>query len=473
MRTLPSLLLLLLSACAVRAEDAPPVLLISLDTLRADRVGGELTPNLDAFAREAVVFESAYAQANETLFSHASLFTSRYPSELGRLSYGFHLPEQVPTLAEILSSYGYRTGAAVAGGQLSPGQGLERGFDQWEVPADWGSLYHTVPAALSWLDALDDGAPWLLLVHGYDAHHRYLKPPPFGLLETAPGYAGPGVDAVVDPTGTARIFGGWLHAGQQLGELFDFRDARLLGPGFQRRLRAAVRRPDSLALPLGARAEDHIRGVYDGAVRYADALFGVLMAELERRGVLDRALVVVFSDHGESLGERGVYNHRYSLSDEDLHVPLMIRPPGGTPGRRVAEPVALLDVSPTVLDWIGAELPAGVRGRSLAPALRGEPADAGRTIFSEGVFRMIAARDAVHRLIFSGVGADSPFLADLLEVYPLGGPGVATDAEPGEAAELLARLAAWRGALPPPPAPAAADPALREALRRHGYWGLE
>jgi len=468
--------LLLLAGCAVEAQrlESPPILVISLDTLRADRLGAYggpagLTPNLDRFAGEAVVFEAAYAQANETLFSHASLFTSRYPSELGRMTYDFQLAEAgPPTLAEVLGLYGYQTGAVTAGGQLTEGMGLDRGFADWSEPVDWGSLYHTIPQGLAWLDeAREADAPWFLFLHGYDTHHRYLKPTPFGLSDADPEHRGVGEEAALAPTGTARIFGDWLHPTRQLGELFDFREPRLLGSAFDARLSAAVRAPDSRALPLGSGAHGFLRGVYDGSVRYADAMFGVLMAELEARGVLEEAVIVVLSDHGESLGERGWYNHRYSLTDEDLHVPLMIRLPGGD-GGRVAAPVALLDVAPTLLELAGATPLADGRGRSLLGPVDEIPSP---FVFSEGAFRAVSARGPEGRLTFTGVGADSPWLAELIAMHPAESPALVGE---GDVTHLQSAMVDWRRRLSPPPESATrTDPALRQELRRRGYWGME
>ena len=171
------------TADAPTTAGPPPIVLISLDTLRPDRLGAwgsesGLTPNLDRVAAEAVVFERSYSQAGETLFSHASLFSGRYASELNRLTYTFSIPEEIPLLPQILKAYGYDTGAAVAGGQLDPAFGFDRGFDSYDVPGEWASLYHTVPRALAWLDdrGSDDPDPFLLFVHGYDAHHRWDHP---------------------------------------------------------------------------------------------------------------------------------------------------------------------------------------------------------------------------------------------------------------------------------------------------------
>jgi len=475
------------AACApatATGPQPPPIILVSIDTLRADRLGawgnpGGLTPSLDRFAAEAVVFERTYSQAGETLFSHASLFTSRYPSELGRLAYDFVAPEGDPTLAEVLGHYGYQSAAFVSGGHLAPGLGLERGFDLWRSLVDWGSLHETGPAALAWLDRRleTDPAraeqPFLLFVHGYDPHHRYLKPPPFGYLYTDADYRGVGEEAAARLNGTAMIFDGWLHTPQRVAELLDFREPRLFGAPMKARLAEAVAGGEPGSKQLTARDVQHIRRIYDGAVSYADAWFGLFMAGLQRRGLLDEAVVVVLSDHGESLGERGLFNHRYSLSDEDLHVPLMVRLPGGEGGgRRVGEVVELTDLMPTLLEIAGAAPPAEIRGISLGGALAGG-AHPRRAAFSEGAFRQVSARSLEARLTYEGVGADSPWLTGLLEVAPLDGAGFTAEGAPEDAEALRSAMVVWQRSLVRGEGGGVVDPALRERLRERGYWGLE
>ncbi len=209
-------LLLLLAGCSAPPREAPPsVVVVCLDTLRRDRLGayghsGGLTPNLDRFATEAVVFDDAWSVANETLLSHAALFTSRYPTETGPIFDDYTLSDQVPTLAEVLGLHGYQTAAAVAGGHLHQAFGLARGFDWYEQGGSWASLYHTVPLATDWLDARDHQAPFLLFVHGYDTHQRYLKPGPYGTARTEPGYIGPGREATRQKLGTVRVVDGWF-----------------------------------------------------------------------------------------------------------------------------------------------------------------------------------------------------------------------------------------------------------------------
>ncbi len=211
-----------------------------------------------------------------------------------------------------------------------------------------------------------------------------------------------------------------------------------------------------------------VEGAYNGAVSYADAWFGLMLADLQQRGMLENTVVAVFSDHGEELGESGVYNHRYSLSDPVLHVPLMIRLPGGEGGgRRVRETVSLVDLMPTLLKLAGAVVPADARGTDLL----GSRAES--LAFSEGPLREITARGSAGRLTFSGVGADSPFLVDLLGVADLDGPAfwwsetVLQDDVPGMRDQLLA----WRkGISPSRAATSTLSAEQRLKLQEKGYW---
>lgn len=481
-RVIPAAAALLLGGCPgggeVPAPEGLPIVLVCLDTFRPDRLEawgatGGITPNLDRFAAEAVVFTSAWAQANETLFSHASLFTGRYASELAPLTYDFRLPEDVPTLASVLSVYGYRTAGSVAGGHLLPEFGLARGFDHWTASADWGSFYHTIPPALAWLDARSQRSPWFLFIHGYDAHSRYLKPTPVGYLETPAEWLGAAREAVREAAGVVRIHDDHIFPTQFYLDRFDRGAPHIWGAGTRTRMAEAATEPESPALALTPEDHAHIRAVYDGAAAYADLFFGLLMAELDDRGVLDEAVVAVISDHGESLGEHGLYNHRYTLYDEDLHVLLMVRMPGGRAARVVDAPVALVDVLPTLLELAGATPPAGSRGQSLVPWLQGEAGPSHEVVFAEGSFRALSARTDHQRLVFTGLSTHSPWLVPLLAELPLESPAFeAVPPAPGhQVAPLREALLAWRRAVEPRPGtPQALSPELQRSLREQGYW---
>ncbi len=162
----PLFLVLAMTGCSQPAREGPPnIILVSMDTLRQDRLGvygneDGLTPNIDKLAAESVVFEDAWAVSNETLYSHAALFTSRYATETGPIFDTFKLADTFPTLASVLGVYGYESAAFVGGGHLSASFELGRGFDRYHSSGNWGSLYHSVPDALAWLDARI--VPWAL-----------------------------------------------------------------------------------------------------------------------------------------------------------------------------------------------------------------------------------------------------------------------------------------------------------------------
>ncbi len=480
---LPALLLpAALSGCEpapAPPEGPPSFVVVSLDTLRRDRLGAYgnpdgLSPNLDRFAREAVLFEDAWAVANETLFSHAALFTSRYPTETGPIFDAYALDEAPPTLASVLGVYGYQRAAAVAGGHLLPAFGLQRGFEDYEVGGRWASLFHTVPLAAGWLDQRDPGAPFLLFVHGYDTHERYLKPGPYGLALADPDYLGPATDAVREELGTARVVDGWFFPEHVRG-VHQLDALRVRGPEQQQRNHMLAGAPQVAAPALGPEDHAHIADVYDGAVAYADAWFGLLMAELEDRGLLDQAVVVVLSDHGEELGEHGIYGHRYGLSDESLAVPLMVRLPGGAQGgRRVPGLVDLTDVMPTLLEAAGATPPASLRGRSLWSVLQGSEPDPRELVFAQSMFRAVSVRSPEGRLGFTGMDADAPWLADVLRSTQLQPPAFEASASLGRPAQQALReaLVSWAQDLHRPPT--ALDAELSDeqlqVIREQGYW---
>lgn len=470
-----------IGGCGRSEPAAPPnVVLVSMDTLRADRLGAYgnergLSPNLDAFAEEAVLFERAYAQSNITLLSHASLFTGRYASELGPVDYDLRLPEQAPDLAEVLGLYGWETAAFVGGAHLSPGFGFADDFDHYRVPTQMGSLFHTVPAAIQWLDERTTDDPFFLFVHAYDTHTRYIKPTPLGLSQAEPGYQGPAMRILYTYPGIRHAMADWLIERGEVLEHWDLDRIRVWDRRVREEMRAAARAGRVPGEPLEPEDIQFVRDVYDGAVLYADAFFGVLLGELRARGLYENTLVVMLSDHGESLGEEGIFGHSYSLRDDDLHVPLVIRfPEGRGGGRRVAGPVALLDVLPTVLDEADVPPPAGIHGHSLRPWSQGGGGPLHEHVFTEGLFRAVSVRSDRERVTFAGIPADSPYLVGMIRSTPRTSEawGASTPTDPAAWAAGRDALLAWRRALPPAPENTLqADPELVDQVREKGYWG--
>jgi arylsulfatase A-like enzyme len=480
-----ALLATLLVACGPPEREGPPdIIVVCMDTLRADRLGvygnaDGVSPNLDRFAEDAVVFDQAWAVANETLYSHAALLTSRYSTETGPIFETFRLGDDPPTLASVLGIYGYQSAAFTGGGHLSPDFGLGRGFDSWQPSANWGSLYHSVPAALRWWDERrDPERPSLLFVHGYDTHHRYLKPGPWGFSRVDASYQGVAADMVRGSLGTILAVDGHYFPRHAPSDLLNLRALRVRGKEERRRIERMSNERRHGARDIEDEDIAYVRGVYDGAVSYGDAWFGLLMAALERRGALDRAVVVLLSDHGEELGEDGIFHHRFGLSDITLHVPLLVRLPGGQGGgRHVEGAVDLTDVMPTLLEAAGAQVPSGIRGRSLWPVLHGQPHEPRAATFSQSMFRSVSVRTEQGRLTFSGIGADSPYLAPMLASTNPNGP--AFEASEGlshaQREDLRQQLTAWALSLHQPDAAGEVQltPEQLEVIQDMGYWGAQ
>jgi arylsulfatase A-like enzyme/Tfp pilus assembly protein PilF len=301
-----SLLLILLAACTgEQRQEAvnPPVILISVDTLRSDRLpmygyGRVETPHFDALRRDAVLFERAYSHCPMTLPSHLSMLTGLLPTEHGvRNNIGYQFDgAKFRTLAEALQERGYRTGAAVSSYVLRSETGVDEGFDSYDdsipvatagaVSEHQRSGFDTLKAAQSWLDAnASSGEPFFFFFHIYEPHAPYTPPEPF-------------------------------------------------------RTR-------------------YVNAPYDGEIATADAIVGSLLERLKTAGVYDRALIVLVSDHGEGLWDHGEDQHGILLYREALQVPLVIKLPGSErKGTSVATPVALSSIFPTVLGLEGSLLDA-------------------------------------------------------------------------------------------------------------------
>jgi len=314
-----------------------PVVLVSIDTLRPDHLGvygypRPTSPAIDAFARDAVVFDDAVSHAPSTLPSHASLFTSLLPSEHGAsFARRDALRTDVATLADTLTRAGWRSAGFHEGAMMHPRFGLGRGFERYAQPGQRG-FAAVVAQARPWLEA-HAARPFFLFLHTYEVHHPY-EPLARDLAR----------------------FDGDYH-----GALPDTIPTRLL-----QRINDG-----EVALADGDLA--HIIAAYDGGIRGADRAFGALVAMLRALDLYERSLVIVTSDHGEEFGEHGrVGWHSHTLYDELLRVPLLIKWPASLhAGTRVAPQVRLIDVAPTVLATLGVATPAGFRGRDLAALVAG------------------------------------------------------------------------------------------------------
>ena len=352
-----------LFGCAAPTPDRLNVVLISVDTLRADRVGRlgrdgrSLTPSLDALAARSVVWTQAHSPSNETLFSHAGIFLGALPSTVGPLDYTtFRLPVDAPTLAARMSRAGWRTEAVVAGGHMDPMLGMGAGFQHYQSTDDaFASFQATVPVALDRLEALataPDDRPFFLFVHGYDCHSPYVKPGPLHHPET-PGYDGVLKRLAQNPLSWERLRDGVYYPTFRPPDR-QAAGLHVLDPRVFDALAQWADLEDVERVKLDKADEDFIIGAYDGAVAYADTHVGRLLRRIEALGLDDNTVVVVFSDHGEDLLTHGVMNHRVSLHDDNVHAVMMVAAPGVAPARR-DELVSLLDLSGLVLGLSGAE----------------------------------------------------------------------------------------------------------------------
>jgi arylsulfatase A-like enzyme len=332
----------------------PDIVLVSLDTLGADYLGtfggpDGVSPHLDAFFASAHTFRRAYAPYPNTLVSHASLFSGLRPRRHDL--YPTHLRASFPSLVQHLAEHGYRTAGFTEGAYVSSVFGFAAGFDVYDDGA--GLEQHesdaqaTFAKGIAWLEKRSE-APVFLFLHTYEVHSPYIP-----------------------RDGRARRFA----RDQAPGDPF-----RLTGAQQQRRIlrhNAAQRTLDETELR-------QLRAVYLGEIEYTDRVIGALLEALDVLGLSDDSIVVVTSDHGEQFGEHGKVGHGESLHNRVLHVPLAFRWQGRIAPGETPQPVALVDVMPTLFELAELPVPEGLDGRSLAPRLHGgQPPAPGRAIVSE------------------------------------------------------------------------------------------
>lgn len=308
---------------AAPAFERPNVVLVSIDTLRADHLScygyfRETSPRIDALARESVVFERAYAPMATTLPSHSSMFTGLYPLEHGILANAEHggasfgWKREVVSLAEVFQGAGYRTGGFVSATPLKRGTGFESGFDHYDQPkGKYRRGHKTLAGALEWLGE-DPEEPFFLFVHFFDPHGPRHAPEPFG---------------------------GAFEAGAELEAFLD-----------ERAIARSLERPDRE--PSIARVEID---AYCGEILYTDAQVGRLLDALDARGLGDTTIVALVGDHGEGLNQHDYWAHGL-VWEEQLRVPMMLRLPDPPPDLpdRFGRVVSLVDLAPTLLGRIAA-----------------------------------------------------------------------------------------------------------------------
>ncbi len=332
---------------------APNVVLIVVDTLRADRLSlygyeRETTPRIDSWARRrAVTFRHAIAPAPWTLPSHVSLFTG-----LNAIAHGLnHNLSTLPagsTLAERLRTAGYSTMAITGGVYLHPRYGFHQGFDRFRY---WPSerpqskeIEHGVARALEWVAGSRE-RPFFLFFHTYETHLPFHARRPF-------------IDRLAPDLDPAELKGR-IATGKTPEAGFTGR----------RRFFLKTRQPGVEKEPLPDSALPMVNALYDSGVAYADYHLGRLLSRLEESDLAKQTLVILTSDHGEALGEKGLAAHAY-LYDFNLMVPLIVSLPDGVgAGRTISRQVRLIDVLPTVLDSVGLDAPGQIDGVSVLPLI--------------------------------------------------------------------------------------------------------
>ena len=349
------------------------ILVISIDTLRADHLGTYgyerfTSPILDAFAAQGVVFEDASSPAPWTLPAHASLLTGRFPASHGVTTVRTGLPAQVPTLASLLARAGYVTAAVVNSTWLKPEEfGLTREFTRHvfvpDDPSRRSPNRAVTDQAMEWLRETRSRRLFVF-AHYYDVHSDYASEPAYERL-----FVGP-YDGIADGTAwqltLANLEDDYLEMCHQR---FDPAKCTFAAAGGQNLIDEKVER-----LRFDEADVRHLVDLYDAGIRQFDTELGRLLGFLDEQGLSDETLVVVTSDHGEEFMEHGRVDHFLTTYQEVLRVPLILRGPGVPAGLRVAAPVSLVDVVPTVLGLAGAAAPAGLDGVDLSRLWReGDP----------------------------------------------------------------------------------------------------
>ncbi len=331
MRPLFLFLPLVLSACGSMGDTPPNVLILCVDTLRADRLGcyggtGNLTPNLDALAAQATRWENCSASSPWTVPSHASMFTGKNPSAHGAYSFEvedmsvdncFTLEEEQRTLAEALREVGYVTAGIVANAVYLKGEfGLSQGFDQWRISRERAP--RLCKNVLSWMDdraqQRTSDRPWTMFVNLMDTHRPYNVEPLPGEREydQATEYSSDLLN---------RLYQQVIVRGEEAGE-------------------------------LGLTLQDQ----YNRAVRNLVLALGELFDQLKERGLWEDLLLVVVSDHGEYFGEHGLVEHSKDVYEQALSVPLLIKYPGQTVGELRTERAGSAHLPALILDGLTSEI---------------------------------------------------------------------------------------------------------------------
>jgi arylsulfatase A-like enzyme len=441
----------------VAAGNGWNVLLVTIDTLRADHLGcygyrRPTSPRIDAFARRATVFDRAFTYWPKTRGSFVALLTGRTASRTG---YGKTHPVLLdlnPTLASVLKAAGYETAAVVDNPNVAAGLGYAKGFDSyretWEekdLPTETERARAITDDGIRRLRAADAGRPLFLWLHYVNPHAPYTPPPPYDKAFLDEG-ARRGARLPV----VAGLHGGipkqWAVAGE-----------------------------DRLAYYVAQ---------YDGEIAAVDAEVGRLLDALAASAIKDKTLVVLTSDHGESLGEHDYYfDHGEDLFDPCLRIPLLVAAPGTTGPRRADVLASTLDLVPTVLDAVKVSYPPDLAGESLLRVVEGGPGPRRERLFGQNDRNLSGSWDARYKIVATPLAERNAYAlydrdADPAELRDLAG------ARPDELRLARRELelfleqsgrewARLRPVLEGKPAETAMTAEACERLRALGYTGLD
>jgi len=468
------------------------VVVISIDGLRADRAHFDrnprpTTPNLDAFLEQGVRFPNAFSQSNESLLSHAALFTGRYPSEVAWPDYmEFIVPAEAYTLAEAMQDLGYETAGFSASGHVKALFGFDQGFSVWDEAEDFASFFNTVPRALAWLQRHQaEARPFFMFLHGYDCHRPYAHDSVF-YHPFDPDYQGPMETLARRRNATERIYDG-VHYPDFLREALMHSGGVWMSDPYNYLRLAEAADTDTAARPLSQRDLDHMMAHYDGAVLAADTYVGLFLEALGQLGFWENTVVIVLSDHGEDLQTHGFSNHRAVLYDSTTRVPFLIGGgaiPAEWHGREDPALVDAMDLTATITDIAGAAPMGGTRGRSAWAILEGDAVPDKPASYQQGILGHTALRTESHRLVFSGFRLTDEEYGQLMAEEPIDGGHfelyhsamdhdeqhdlVSTQVELAE--QLRRDMVSWYGSLRQSQVRQPLDPEARKMLNKHGYW---
>jgi arylsulfatase A-like enzyme/Tfp pilus assembly protein PilF len=408
------------AAIATYAPAPPNVVIITIDTLRADHLGcygykDIKTPNIDSLAADSTRFEHAFTPVPVTLPSHSSIFTGTYPMLSGMHDFSANkLSPTQPTLASTLKDNGYTTGAVVASAVLDSRFGLNHGFDFYYDHFDFSRLEESnldemerpgnlvADQVLDWLGT-NYQKKFFLWMHLYDPHHPYRPPPPFD--------------------------------------------------------------------------KEYASHPYDGEIAFADAQVGRLIQFLKDKKLYENTIIVLSGDHGESLGEHGEATHGFFIYNATLHVPLIIHVPNAKNEKLVNDYASLIDIMPTLLHALSINVPAQVQGQNLLPLMSGTPEDAQRNLYAESFLPRIhfnwSELRGVENARYHFIDAPKPELYDLSkdpgELHNLLTEKKAVGEEMRAKLATLIRLYSAGQEMAQK---TALDPALMERLKSLGYAGF-